>query len=399
MDLASIQAALREMRLDGWLFYDHHHRDPIAYRVLGIDPPMCTRRWYYLIPASGEPSKLVHRIETGNLDGLPGERHEYSSWREQRERLREILRGSKNLAMQYSALNDIPYIGLVDAGTVELVESFGVEVVSSADLVQLFEARWPVEALALHLEAGKVVHAAVRRGFEAIAQAVRGGRVISEYHVQQVIAEALAAGDVEADEPAIVAVNANCSNPHYSPTAETSQPIKQDDFVLLDVFGKKRAPGAVYFDITWTGFVGADVPERFAKVFAVVKEARDRAVDLVQTAMRQGRPLAGWEVDDVARGVITRHGYGNYFVHRTGHSIGEDVHGNGANIDNFETRDTRRIIPRTCFSIEPGIYLPEFGVRSEVDVYVEEHDARVTGEIQQAVVPILAEAEAGSWVA
>jgi len=399
MDLASIQAALREMHLDGWLFYDHHHRDPIAYRVLGINPPMCTRRWYYLIPASGEPSKLVHRIESGKLDGLPGARHAYSSWREQREKLREILRGSKNVAMQYSALNDIPYVGLVDAGTVELVESFGVEVVSSADLVQLFEARWTPEALALHFEAGKAVHTAIQQGFDAIRRAVRGGKMISEYHVQQVIAEALAAGDVEADEPAIVAVNANCSNPHYSPTAETSQPIKPDDFVLLDVFGKKRAPGAVYFDITWTGFVGEDVPQRYAKVFAVVKEARDRAVDLVQTAMRQGRTLAGWEVDDVARGVISRHGYGDYFVHRTGHSIGEDVHGNGANMDNFETRDTRRIIPRTCFSIEPGIYLPEFGVRSEVDVYVEEHDARVTGEIQQAVVPILAEAAAGSWVA
>jgi Xaa-Pro aminopeptidase len=399
MDLDSIQAALREMRLDGWLFYDHHHRDPIAYRVLGINPPMCTRRWYYLVPASGEPSKLVHRIESGKLDGLPGARHEYSSWREQREKLREILRGSRNLAMQYSALNDIPYVGLVDAGTVELVESFGVEVVSSADLVQLFEARWPAEALALHLEAGKVVHAAIRQGFEAIRDAVRAGKVISEYHVQQVIAEALAAGDLEADEKAIVAVNDNCSNPHYSPTAESSQPIKQDDFVLLDVWGKKRAPGAVYFDVTWTGFVGEEVPQRYAKIFAAVKEARDRAVDLVQTAMRQGRPLAGWEVDDVARGVISRHGYGNYFVHRTGHSIGADVHGNGANIDNFETRDTRRIIPRTCFSIEPGIYLPEFGVRSEVDVYVEDHDARVTGEIQQAVVPILAEATAGSCVA
>jgi Xaa-Pro dipeptidase len=399
MNLASIQAALREMHLDGWLFYDHHHRDPIAYRVLGINPPMCTRRWYYLVPATGEPAKLVHRIESGKLDGLPGARQEYSSWREQREKLREILRGSKNLAMQYSALNDIPYVGLVDAGTVELVESFGIEVVSSADLVQLFEARWPAEALALHLDAGRVVHAAIRRGFEAIGDAVRGGKPIGEYDVQRVVMEALEAGDVEADESAIVAVNANCSNPHYSPTAETSQLIKPGDFVLLDVFGKKRAPGAVYFDITWTGFVGEDVPKRHVAVFAVVKEARDTAVDLVRTAMRQGRPLAGWEVDDVARGVINRHGYGVYFIHRTGHSIGEDVHGNGANMDNFETRDTRRIIPQTCFSIEPGIYLPEFGVRSEVNVYVEDHDARVTGEIQQAVVPILAEASAGSWVA
>jgi Xaa-Pro dipeptidase len=400
MDLVSIQAALRDMHLDGWLFYDHHRRDPIAYRVLGINPPMCTRRWYYLVPASGEPAKLVHRIESGKLDGLPGSRREYSSWREQREKLREVLRGSKNLAMQYSALNDIPYVGLVDAGTVELVESFGIEIISSADLVQLFEARWSAEALALHLEAGKVVHAAIRQAFDVIGRAVRDGKVIGEYEVQQVIAQALAAGDVEADEGALVAVNANCSNPHYSPTAESSQPIKPGDFVLLDVWGKKRVPGAVYFDITWTGFVGEDVPQRHADIFGVVKEARDTAIDLVQTAMRQGRPLGGWEVDDVARGVINRHGYGQYFVHRTGHSIGEDVHGNGANMDNFETRDTRRIIPRTCFSIEPGIYLREFGVRSEVDVYVEDHDARVTGEIQTAVVPILAPSSAADgWEA
>jgi Xaa-Pro dipeptidase len=242
----------------------------------------------------------------------------------------------------------------------------------------------------LHLAAGKVVHAAIRQAFDAIREAVRAGKAIGEYDVQQVIVEALTAGDVEADERAIVAVNANCSNPHYSPTAQTSQPIQPGDFVLLDVWGKKRVPGAVYFDVTWTGFVGEDVPQRHAEVFAVVKEARDVAVDLVQTALRQGRALAGWEVDDAARGVINRRGYGEYFVHRTGHSIGEDVHGNGANMDNFETRDTRRIIPRTCFSIEPGIYLPEFGVRSEVDVYVEDHDARVTGQIQQAVVPILA---------
>ncbi|HEY6290087.1 MAG TPA: M24 family metallopeptidase [Terriglobia bacterium] len=390
MDLNAIQAALRQLSLDGWLFYDHHHRDPIAYRVLGIKPVMCSRRWYYLVPAKGEPSKLVHRIEKGNLDGLPGARHEYSSWPEQREKLREILRGASSLAMQYSALNDIPYVGLVDAGTVELVRSFNVEVVSSADLVQLFEARWPPEALAMHLEAGKVVHAAVREGFGAIREAVRSGKTLGEYDVQQVIVEALSSGNVEADEPPIVAVNANCSDPHYSPTPASSQPIRTGDFVLLDVFGKERAPGSVYFDITWTGYVGDQVPGRHAEVFAIVKEARDAAVSLVQTAMREGRTLSGWQVDDAARGVITRHGCADYFVHRTGHSIGEDVHGNGANMDNFETRDTRRIIPQTCFSIEPGIYLPEFGVRSEVNVYVEDHDARVTGEIQQAVVPILA---------
>jgi Xaa-Pro dipeptidase len=272
-----------------------------------------------------------------------------------------------------------------------LLRSFEVDVVSSADLVQLFEARWSPEALAGHLEAGKVIHAAIREGFRSIREAVRAGVPIGEYELQQVVMSAMSASGVEAPgEPPIVAVNANCSDQHYTPTPESSQPIRTGDFVLLDVFGKQRTPGSVYFDITWTGFVGDQVPEKHARIFSIVKEARDAAIDTVQKAMREGRTLAGWQVDDAARGVITRHGFGDYFVHRTGHSIGEDVHGNGANMDNFETHDTRRVIPRTCFSIEPGIYLPEFGIRSEVNVYVEEHDARVTGEIQQEVVAIMA---------
>jgi Xaa-Pro aminopeptidase len=390
MDLATIQEALKEAQLDGWLFYDHHHRDPIAYHVLGVNPVMCTRRWYYLIPASGEPAKLVHRIERGNLDGLPGAAHEYSAWKEQREKLKQILAGTRRLAMQYSQLNDIPYVGLVDAGTIELIKSLGVEVVSSADLVQQFEARWSPEALSTHLAAGKIIHAAIRHAFEVIRQALQAGRSIGEYDVQQEFVHQFAAQDLVADEPPLVAVNANCSNPHYSPTLQTSRPVRKGDFVLLDVWGKLRKPGSVYFDVTWTGYAGEEVPRRYAEIFEVVREARDAAVDLVQKAQRQGRALQGCDVDDAARGVIVRHGYGEYFVHRTGHSIGEDVHGNGANMDNFETRDTRRIIPGTCFSVEPGIYLPEFGVRSEVNVYVEERDARVTGEIQRSVVPILA---------
>jgi Xaa-Pro dipeptidase len=389
LNLNAIQAALREQQLDGWLFYDHHHRDPIAYRVLKIVPAMCTRRWYYLVPTIGEPAKLVHRIEKYNLDTLPGSTHEYSSWTEQRDKLKAILADKKRVAMQYSALNDIPYVGLVDAGTVELVRSFGVEVLSSADLVQLFEARWSPQALASHLEAGRVVHAAVRGGFAMIREAVIRGTAIGEYEVQQEIARLLDAEGVEADEPPVVAVNADSSNPHYSPTPASSQVIRQGDFVLLDVWGKCRKPGSVYFDITWTAFVGDTVPDRCTKIFNIVREARDAAVNLVQEAVRKNETIYGYRVDDAARGVITTHGYAEYFVHRTGHSIGEDVHGNGANMDNFETRDNRRIIPRTCFSVEPGIYLPEFGVRSEVDVYVEEHEARVTGEVQQAVVPIL----------
>jgi len=389
MDLAAVQAALKESRLEGWLFYDHHHRDPIAYRVLKIAPAMCTRRWYYLIPAEGEPARLVHRIERGNLDGLPGTMRVYSSWQEQREGLKEMLEGKRRVAMEYSPLNDIPYVGLVDAGTIELIKSFGIEVVSSADLVQMFEARWSPQALTTHLEAGKAIHGIVRDAFRMIRDAVKSGRRIGEYDVQQEMARLFASHDLEADEAPNVSVNANSANPHYSPTKASSLAIGANDFVLLDVWGKQRKPGSVYFDITWTGFVGAEVPLRFTEVFDIVREARDAAVTLAKEAQQSGKMIRGYEVDDAARGVISRRGYGEYFVHRTGHSIGEDVHGNGANMDNFETHDARRIIPGTCFSVEPGIYLPEFGVRTEVDVYVEEHDARVTGEIQEAVVPIL----------
>ena len=391
MDLKAIQSELCKANLDGWLFYDHHHRDPIAYRVLKISPAMCTRRWYCLIPALGEPVRLVHRIERGSLDGVPGALHLYSSWTEQRERLKQVLAGKRRIAMQYSPLNDIPYVGLVDAGTIELVRSSGVEVVTSADLVQLFEARWSDAALASHFEAGKVVHAAINAAFAMIREAVRAGKVLNEYEVQQEMMRFFAANGVETDEPPIVAVNANAANPHYDPTEDSTLPIREGDFVLLDVWAKQSKPGAVYFDVTWTGFVGETVPDRYTEIFNIVCEARDAAVNLAKEAMQKETPLYGFQVDDAARGVIERAGYGDKFVHRTGHSIGEDVHGNGANMDNLETHDSRQVVPRTCFSVEPGIYLDDFGVRSEVNVYVEENDARVTGEIQQAVVPILAE--------
>lgn len=390
LDLPGIQSALLSAQLDGWLFYDHHHRDPIAYRVLKIHPLICTRRWYFLIPATGQPSKLVHRIERENLDGLPGARRLYSSWTEQREQLKRMLEGKRRVAMQYSPLNDIPYIGLVDAGTVELVQNLGAEVVSSADLVQSFEACWSAEALASHLQAGEVVHGALRRAFKMIRDTATGGGNLTEYAVQQEILRFFGQRGVTTDEPPIVAVNANSANPHYVPTAATARPIRAKDFVLIDLWGKLQKPASVYFDITWTGYVGDQVPGRYADVFDLVREARDAAILRVREALEAGRELRGCEVDDAAREVIRKAGYGDHFVHRTGHSIGEDVHGNGANMDNFETRDTRRIIPGTCFSIEPGIYLEDFGVRSEVNVYVEAGGARVTGEIQQAVVPILA---------
>lgn len=390
MDLKAIQESLKRAKLDAWLFYDHHHRDPIAYRILQIVPALATRRWYYMIPAEGEPGKLVHRIERSGLAALPGKEHVYASWSEQRAKLQSLLAGKKRVAMQYSPLNAIPYVGLVDAGTVELVRAAGVEVVSSADLVQLFEARWTPEALASHLEAGKVIHAVVRDVFAMIRDAVRAGKQVDEYGLQQEMLRMFDERGLETEEPPCVSVNEHSGNPHYAPTPAQSLPVRANDFVLLDVWGKRREPGAVFFDITWTGFVGERAPKRQAEIFDVVRQARDTGIELIQTTLGFGRPIHGYEVDDAVRAVIARHGYGDLFVHRTGHSIGQDVHGNGANLDNFETHDARELIPGTCFSVEPGIYLPDFGVRSEVNVYIDGRSARVTGEIQQEIVPILA---------
>lgn len=385
IDLSRIKQALAERGLDGWLFYDHHHRDLIAYRVLGLAPTaMATRRWFFLLPSEGEPVKLVHRIEQAQLDSLPGRKLLYSSWQELGGALEQMLRGRRRLAMQYSPNNLIPYIGLVDAGTVEMVRSLGVEVVSSADLVQAFEARWSPEALASHLEAGQAIDEIIRLTFAEIGRRAP----TDEFTMQQFILEKFDAAGLITEEPPIVAVNQNSGNPHYGPRPGASAPIGQGDFVLLDVWARKNRPGTVYYDVTWVGFLGPAPPGRLQEIFEIVREARDTGVRFVTEAVRGGRPVRGWEVDDAVRGFIRAGGYGDFFPHRTGHSIGEAVHGNGANMDNLETRDDREIIPGTCFSIEPGIYLPEFGVRSEVNMYVDEREARVTGAIQREIVRI-----------
>ncbi len=389
MNLAEIQAELRLQKLDGWLFYDHHQRDPIAYRVLGFAPRRhVTRRWYYLLPAEGEPVKLVHRIENWMLDELPGERRVYSGWGELREHLRRLLAGCRRVAMQHSADCMIPYVALVDAGTVDLVRSFGVEVASSATLVQYFEARWTPEQLQMHLEAGRRVDRVRRETFEEIGRRLRTEGVVQEVAIRDFVRQRFSdLGLVSQDGP-IVGVNANSGNPHYEPTPEITSPIRPGDFVLLDMWAKLNQPRAVFYDITWTGFAGAEPPARIVEVFGVVSEARDRAVEFIRSAIGEGRTICGYQVDDVARGHITGRGYGEYFTHRTGHSIGEEVHGNGANMDNLETHDDRPLTPGICFSIEPGIYLPEFGVRSEVNVYVGEGEAQVTGEMQRELVAI-----------
>jgi Xaa-Pro dipeptidase len=388
MNLTAIQAALRERNIDAWLFYDHHHRDPIAYRVLGLPGSlMVTRRWFYLIPANGEPSKLVHRIEAGHLDSLPGSKRVYSGWQELFEQIKSFLADCKTIAMQYSPNNLVFTVSLVDAGTMDLVRGLGKNVVSAADLIAQFEATWTDEQIQTHYAARDAVDSVTAAAFAEIGRRVRNGGT-TEHAMQQWLLEAFARENLVTDDPPVVAVNANSGNPHYEPHAESSAPIRQGDFVLLDIWGKKNTPGAVYYDITWTGYVGKAPSDKQREVFQIVRDARDAGVKTVLDAIAAGQRIAGWQVDRTARDHIKKAGYGDYFIHRTGHSIGTDVHSNGANMDDLEIHDERQILPNSCFSIEPGIYLPEFGVRSEVNVLVRSKRAEVTGKIQREIVII-----------
>lgn len=388
MNLAAIQSALRERNIDAWLFYDHHHRDPIAYRLLGLPANlMVTRRWYYVIPAHGEPVKLVHKIESGHLDTLPGKKLQYSAWQELFEQLKGMLAAFRDVAMQYSPNNLVFYVSLVDGGTLEMIRGLGKNVVSSGDLVAQFEATWTDEQIKTHYAARDAVDAIIAEAFKEIGRRVRNGGT-NEFQIQQWFMEAFQRENLVTEDPPIVAVNANSGNPHYEPNAQRSAPIREGDFVLLDVWAKKNTPEAVYYDITWTGFVGKAPSDRMRDIFTIVSGGRDEGIKTVQDAIASGRALAGWEVDRATREYIRKAGYGDYFIHRTGHSIGTDIHANGANMDDLETHDERRILPNSCFSIEPGIYLPEFGVRSEVNVLVRPKLAEVTGKIQREIVLI-----------
>jgi len=386
MDILRIQEALRRQKLDGWLFFDHHGRDPLAYRVLGLQSPAhVTRRWYYLIPATGEPRGLVHRIEPGIIDATPGEKLKYSSWQEQHSLLGRLLKGLKTVAMQYSPLCAIPYVAMVDAGTVELVRAQGVEVSSSAELIQEFEACLTGEQFATHLEAGRRVDKICAEAFRFIGGKLTSG--VNEVTVRDWIREQFRSSGLIADSGPIVGVNRHSGNPHYEPVPETSLPIRDGDFVLLDMWAKLDRPDGIYYDITWTGFCGTPA-DRVRAVFETVRDARDRAIGAVSAAVKEQREIRGFEVDDAARTYIRERGFGDRFVHRTGHSIGTEVHGTGANMDNLETHDERRILPGALFSIEPGIYLEDFGVRSEVDVFVSAHSAETTGAVQRDLVRI-----------
>lgn len=393
--VAEIQTALQKAGVAGWLFYDFRGSDPLAPRILKTERLGGSRRWFYYVPAKGEPTKVVHAIEPGQLDALPGKKLIYREWQLLKKQVEAAVfpdghpKGTTRIVMQYSPNNDIPYISRVDAGTIEMVRSVGVEIDSSADLVQQFEAVWTPEQLAMHTEACVKLQKIVVEAFGDIKRRINADIPTTEIDVQQFMMKRFSDEGMQ-PSPMIVAVNANAASPHYFPTKDRYSPIKKGDLVLIDTVTKLAKPKAPAVDLTWVGYVGETVPEEYVKIWNIVRDARDAAFKFVQTSFRAGRSIRGSEVDDVARGVIRKAGYADQFLHRTGHSIGEDGHGNGANIDNLETRDTRRLIPRTAFSIEPGIYLAgKFGIRSEIDVYVTENDAIITAPHQTEIIPIL----------
>jgi Xaa-Pro dipeptidase len=390
LPIDAVQRALKEDGLDGWLLYDFHGSNPIAARVTGLaaSSKMATRRWYYLIPADGAPRGLVHAIERHNLDGVPGEKRPYAGRQQLASGLESLLTGMKRVAMEYSPRNAIPYVSRVDAGTVEAIRDFGVQVVSSGDLVQRFEAVWTDEVLATHEAASEKLYRIKDRAFELIRERLASGGVLTEFEVQSAMMEWFDEEGLSTDSPPNVSAQENAADPHYLPSRDQNRPIRPNEVVLIDLWGKLNRPGAVFADITWVGYTGREVPDEFARAFAAVRGGRDAAIELVQSAVRARRDVRGFEVDRACRQVIEAAGYGPQFIHRTGHSLGEEVHGNGVHMDDYETHDDRRLIPGTGFTIEPGVYTDGFGVRTEINMFVGEQDARVTGPSQDAIVTL-----------
>lgn len=390
-DLNKIQGALKEFGFDGWLFFDFHGANVLARRILDFEPTsLVTRRFYYMVPAEGEPTKLVHRIESGTLDHLPGDKRIYLKWEELEAGIAELVKGMKRVAMEYSPRNAIPYVSKVDGGTIDLVKGAGVEVASSGDLIQFFEATLSDEQWQSHVDTEKLTTQAFDLCWQTIAEGVGAGTPRTETEVQKVILDHFEKHDLIPDHPPIVAVGPHSGDPHFEPTPDRDVPVAEGELVMIDLWARLNKPKAVFSDITRMGYVGSSVPEKYAKIFDIVAAARDAAIDLIRDRFAAGKELRGWEVDDAAREVIEKAGYGQYFVHRTGHSIGEDLHGNGTHMDNLETHDDRLVLPNTLFSIEPGIYTDEFGVRLEVNVFVDgSGGVLVTGGVQSEIRRIL----------
>lgn len=393
MSLNAIQAALSQEGLDGWLFYDFRQSNPIAYQILGLSQQkFYSRRWFYFVPTQGTPTALISAVEAHVLGELPGQRLIFQTWQEMREHLATLLKRGTRIAMEYSPMNGIPYIARVDAGTIELVRSYGVEVVSSANISQRFVAQLSASQIEGHREAGRRLIAAKDHLFEQLGADLRHGVALDEYRVQQRFAALIRAQGLALADAPLVAVNGNASNPHYSPHPQNSMPMQRGDLVLFDFWARLPGEDAIFADYTWMGFVGTreEIPSRQREIFGLVRDARDAGVAFIQARLQAGQAVLGCEADDVVRKVIADAGYGQYFVHRTGHSIGTSDHGNGANLDNFETQDQRQLLPATCCSVEPGIYLPEFGVRSEINLLISEHAVETTGiPAQMEITPLL----------
>jgi len=392
LDLAAVRSALKEDGIDAWLLYDFRGLNPIAADVTAVGRQgghLATRRWYYLIPAIGEPCALVHAIEPHALAHLPGETRRYSGHEQLETGIRHLVSGFSRIAMEYSPRCAIPYIARVDAGTVERIRGYGVDVVSSGDLVQRFSAVWRDDEIASHLEASEKLYRVKDRAFDAIAARIRDRVATTEYDIQQLMVRWFAEEQLITDSEPMVSAMENAGNPHYLPTAARSRPINADELVLLDLWGKVDRTGTVFADITWVGYTGRDVPEGYARAFAAVAEARDTAITVVKQAAQDGRAVRGWEVDRAASSVLKAAGYAAEILHRTGHSLGETVHGDGVNMDDYETHDDRRLLPGTGFTIEPGVYFSDFGVRSEINMIVGEHEARVTGPVQPQILALV----------
>jgi len=391
MDIPAVQRALQADGLDGWLLYDFHGSNPIAGRLAGLTDGthMTTRRWFYLIPAAGDPRGVVHAIERHNLDRLPGEKMVYAGRHQLEAALTQLLSGMSAVAMEYSPDCAIPYLSRLDAGTAESLRRRGVTIRSSGDLVQQFEAAWDEEQLASHRLASEALYRIKDRAFAAVAQSLKEGVTVTEFALQQRMVRWFEEERLESDSPPVVAIGANAGDPHYLPSAAGSRPIVADEVLLLDLWGKRRDVPAVFADITWVGFTGRTVPDRAAEAFRAIVEARDAAVALVENAARSGQDLRGWEVDQAARAVLIRAGYEDRILHRTGHSLGEHVHGNGVHLDDFETHDDRRVLPGAGFTIEPGLYFETFGVRTEINMFRSSRGALVTGPRQMEIIRLV----------
>ncbi|MGB9701173.1 MAG: M24 family metallopeptidase [Candidatus Kapaibacteriota bacterium] len=393
MDLQRIQATLKDLNYDGWLFYDFHNRDAIAARILDIDKnKLATRRWFYYIPANGEPKKLVHKIESAQLDHLPGEKFIYLPWQEQHNHLKTILGNAKKIAMQYSPMNAIPYVSIVDGGTVDLIRSFGIEVATSADLVSIFESYLTESDRLSHFEAGDLMQMVKNEAFKEIARRIKAGDNPTEFEIQKFMQELMTKNGLIFSDGPIVAVNEHAADPHFEPNEKNTVKMKEGDLVLLDLWAKLDRPRGIYYDITWMGYIGTEVPDKIKNILQIVFDARDAALNFVKNNIENGKSLRGCDVDDVCRKVIVDAGYGEFFTHRTGHNIGEEVHGNGTHIDNLETKDERYLVKGSCFSIEPGIYLKDekIGFRSEIDVFIDDNGKiHVAGDIQKEIIKIM----------